>query len=234
MSTTTDKLDGIVAEHVNAVNAFDVEAILATFADDALVNDTHREFCGRDAIRRWLTQEIVGDRVTLEVIEVINHYGQTIVRGRYDGEYDKTDLPDELILTNYFSVRDRKIVSLIIIHNTPANLGTLATDVPEAIREYFARDAERAIDSIVALFTEDATVTDEGETRRGTAQIRAWQTGPASQYTYTTEILGTDALAADQYVVTGRLTGDFPGGVAELRWDFRLRGARIKTLVIAP
>lgn len=176
----------------------------------------------------------MGDRVTLEVTEVIDHYGQTIVRGRYDGEYDKADLPDELILTNYFSLRDGKIVSLIIVHNTPANLGTLAADVPEVIREYFARDADRAIDSIVALFTEDAAVTDEGETRHGTAQIRAWQTGPASQYTYTTEILGTDALAADRYVVTGRLTGNFPGGVAELRWDFTLRGERINTLVIAP
>ena len=53
---------------------------------------------------------------------MIDHHGQTIVRGRYDGEYDKTDLPDELILTNYFSVRDGKIVSLIVIRNTPANV----------------------------------------------------------------------------------------------------------------
>jgi hypothetical protein len=42
----------------------------------------------------------------------------TIVRGRYDGDYDKTNLPDELILTNYFTVRDGKIVTLIIIRNT--------------------------------------------------------------------------------------------------------------------
>jgi ketosteroid isomerase-like protein len=107
-------------------------------------------------------------------------------------------------------------------------------EVADVIRRYFALDEARDIDSIVALFTEDATVTDEGETRHGTAQIRAWQTGPASQYKYTTAILGTDALAADRHVVTGRLTGNFPGGVAELRWDFTLRGERIKTLVIAP
>jgi len=94
--------------------------MIATFADDALVNDTHREFWGADAIRRWAAKEIVGDRVTLEVTEVIEHYGQTIVRGRYDGEYDKSNLPDELILTSYFTVRDGKIVSLIVIHNTPA------------------------------------------------------------------------------------------------------------------
>jgi hypothetical protein len=29
-------------------------------------------------------------------------------------------VPDELILTNYFTVRDGKIVSLIVIRNTPA------------------------------------------------------------------------------------------------------------------
>ena len=118
--STTAALHGIVAEHVAAVNAQDEEAIVATFADDAFVNDDHREFWGADAIRRWLAKEIVGDKVTLEVTEVIDHYGETIVRGRYDGEFDKTDLPDELILTNYFTVRDGKIVALIVIHNTPA------------------------------------------------------------------------------------------------------------------
>jgi hypothetical protein len=42
------------------------------------------------------------------------------VRGRYDGNYDKTNLPDELVLTNYFTVRNGKIVTLIVIRNTPA------------------------------------------------------------------------------------------------------------------
>jgi hypothetical protein len=119
MSTTTD-LHGSVAEHVAAVNRHDEDAIVATFADDAFVNDARREFWGADAIRRWVAKEIVGDKVTIEVIEVIDHYGETIVRGRYDGEYDKTNLPDELILTSYFTVRDGKIVSLIVIRNTPA------------------------------------------------------------------------------------------------------------------
>lgn len=62
----------------------------------ALIQRTaHREFWGIEAIRRWVARELVGDRVT----------GDTVVRGRYDGDYDKTNLPDELILTNYFTVR---------------------------------------------------------------------------------------------------------------------------------
>ncbi len=39
------------------------------------------------------------------------------MRGAYDGEYDKTNLPKELILSNYFKVRNGKIVSLVIIFN---------------------------------------------------------------------------------------------------------------------
>jgi len=113
-------VDAVVAEHLAAVNAFDEAAIMATFADDALVNDAHREFWGAEAIRRWVAREMVGDRVSIEVTEVIDHHGQAVVRGRYDGDYDKTNLPDELILTNYFTVRDGKIVTLIVIRNTPA------------------------------------------------------------------------------------------------------------------
>jgi hypothetical protein len=119
--TSTGNLDGVIAEHFNAVNAFDRDAIAATFADDALVNDARREFWGRDAISRWVARELVGDRVTVEVTEVLDHDGETIVRGRYDGNFDKTNLPDELILTNYFRVRDGKIVSLYVIRNVEAD-----------------------------------------------------------------------------------------------------------------
>ena len=94
--TVTSALDTVLAKHLAAVNAFDEDAIVATFADDALV----------------------GDHVTIDVTEVIDHYGDTIVRGRYDGDFDKTNLPGDLILTNYFTVRDGKIVSLIVIRNT--------------------------------------------------------------------------------------------------------------------
>jgi hypothetical protein len=116
----TSELPGVVAEHIAAVNAFDDEAILATFAPDAYVNDNRREIVGIDAIRRFVEKEIIGDRVTMDVREVVDHYGDTIVRARYDGTYDKTNLPDELILSNYFIVRDGKIVSLVIIFNQPS------------------------------------------------------------------------------------------------------------------
>src|SRR3984957_21159638 len=100
---TTD-LPGVIARHIAAVNAFDTDAIVATFADDAYVNDNRREIVGIHAIRKLVEKEFVGDRVTMEVREVIDHFGDTIVRGKYDGTYDKTKMPDELIMSSYFSV----------------------------------------------------------------------------------------------------------------------------------
>jgi limonene-1,2-epoxide hydrolase len=113
-------LPPVVADYLAAVNAFDVDAIVAAFAPDAYVNDARREIRGVDAIRRWVEKEMVGDHVTMEPLEVVDHYGDTIVRSRYDGTYDKTNLPGELVMSDYFSVRDGKIVSLAVIRNQPS------------------------------------------------------------------------------------------------------------------
>jgi hypothetical protein len=115
----SNQLPEVIAEHIAAVNAFDTDRVVATFADDALVNDNHREFWGVEAIRKWVATEIVGDHVTIALAEVIDHRGMTVIRGRYDGDYDKTNLPDELILTNYFVVEDGAITALFVIYNSP-------------------------------------------------------------------------------------------------------------------
>jgi len=114
------QLTGVVADYVKAVNAHDTDAIVALFARDAYVNDDRREINGADSIRRWVEKQIVGDNVTMEVREVKDHYGQPIVSSRYDGTFDKTNLPAEIILTDYFQVIDGKIVSLTVIYNQPS------------------------------------------------------------------------------------------------------------------
>jgi MFS family permease len=113
-------LPPIVAEHIDAVNAFDTDRIVATFARDAYVNDARREIWGTEAISKFVAKEFVGDHVTMEVREVIDHYGDIIVRARYDGTYDKSNLPDELVMTSYFGLRDGKITSLTVIFNQPS------------------------------------------------------------------------------------------------------------------
>jgi len=110
----------VVGEHLQAVNAFDLDGIVATFTQDAYVNDNSREIRGIEAIRAFMAKEFVGDSVTVEPVEVLDHYGDIILRGRYDGTYDKTNLPDELIMTSYFAIRDDKIASLAVIFNQPS------------------------------------------------------------------------------------------------------------------
>ena len=114
------ELPDVVAEHIAAVNAFDTDRIMATFAPDAYVNDNRREIAGTDAIRKFVDKEFVGDRVTMKVREVVDHYGDIIVRARFDGDYDKANLPDELVMSSYFSIREDKIVSLTVILNQPS------------------------------------------------------------------------------------------------------------------
>ncbi|MFJ4696937.1 nuclear transport factor 2 family protein [Streptomyces sp. NPDC088768] len=117
MATTEIPLRGVVADHIRAVNAFDVDAIMATFAPDAYVNDNRREIRGAAAIRRWVEKEMVGEHVTVEPVKVLDHYGDVVVRGCYDGDYDKSGLPEELIMSNYFAIRDDRIVSLTVVFN---------------------------------------------------------------------------------------------------------------------
>ena len=111
---------GVIAEQIAAVNAHDTEAILAAFAPDAYLNDNGRELRGAAELRAWVEKEVVGDKVTVEVREVVEHHGDAIVRAAYDGEFDRTGMPPEIVLTTYYAVRDGKITSLLMVFPRPA------------------------------------------------------------------------------------------------------------------
>jgi hypothetical protein len=110
-----------VLSFIRATNSFDIDGFVAAFTDDALVNDVQREFWGPDAIRRWASREMIGDKVTMLLTDVTKHHGTVIVSAQMDGEFDKTNLPDPLVLTFYFTLEQDKIVQLIILHNRPAD-----------------------------------------------------------------------------------------------------------------
>ena len=114
------KLPSAVAAYIQATNDHDSVAFLASFTEDALVNDVQREFWGKAAIGKWAEREIFEAKVTMEVVSAVDHYGDLIVTAKLDGNYDKTGLPDPLILTFYFTLRGDKITMLIILLNKPA------------------------------------------------------------------------------------------------------------------
>jgi hypothetical protein len=109
-----------------------------------------------------------------------------------------------------------------------------STTAPALISDYFAADASRNAEAIVALFAADAVVIDEQKTWRGASGIRAWRDGPASTYEYTTELFGVDELGDDDYLARVRIEGNFPGGSVELRFRFTIRSGQIHRLEIAP
>ncbi|MEN3976401.1 nuclear transport factor 2 family protein [Emcibacter sp. SYSU 3D8] len=114
---STDTLPAPVSDYIQAANAQDADTCLATFANDALVNDDRREFRGKAAIGRWAAAELFAASVSMDVVEAIDLHGSIIVTARIDGTFDKTGLPDPLLLTYYFTLDGGHIVQLIIIHN---------------------------------------------------------------------------------------------------------------------
>ena len=110
-------LPPLVARFVEATNSFDLERLLATFADDALVNDQLRDYWGKAAIRDWAERDIIGERLTIAVTKIVSHYGNFIVTANVDGNFDKRGLPDPLVLAFYFTSHHELIVQLIILRN---------------------------------------------------------------------------------------------------------------------
>ena len=104
--------------------------------------------------------------------------------------------------------------------------------LPDPIAAYFETDKHDG-EAIAQCFAEQATVKDEGRTHSGRAAIKAWKTEASAKYSYTSEPIGIEQRG-DEYVVTSRLTGNFPGSPVDLRFAFRLEGGKIAFLEIAP
>lgn len=63
--------------------------------------------------------------------------------------------------------------------------------------------------------------------------MHAFLRDAGAEFTYTTEQIGTRRVDDDHWVVTLRLEGTFPGGVADLDYRFTLRDGLVAELVIA-
>jgi hypothetical protein len=104
--------------------------------------------------------------------------------------------------------------------------------LPEPIEAYFAADS-RDGHAVSRCFTNDGTVMDEGKTHTGVAAIEAWKSASSAQYTYAAEPFALEKKDR-KYVVTSRVTGDFPGSPVDLRYTFTLERGKIASLEIKP
>ena len=108
-------LPTVISQYQAASDRGDVEAVVACFADDAVVIDEDREWRGRAAIRQWRETVATAYSYTVEV-------RGAVARGEVDGveRHDVTthlegNFPGGTVeLTNRFGLRDGRIVSLEI------------------------------------------------------------------------------------------------------------------------
>jgi uncharacterized protein (TIGR02246 family) len=110
----------------------------------------------------------------------------------------------------------------------------MAISTPDVVARYFAAQSARDFDALLLLFADDAVVFDEGKTRRGTKEIRAWRETVASAYEYTTELVDLETAGEATYVARVHLEGNFPGGTVDLHYRFTLDGEHIRRLEITP
>jgi hypothetical protein len=106
-----------VSAYIEATNSFDLEGLLATFADDAFVNDQLRDYWGKPAIREWAARDVIGQSLTMDVTNAIEHYGNFIVTANVRGKFDMRGLPDPLAHAFHFTPHGDRIVQLIILRN---------------------------------------------------------------------------------------------------------------------
>jgi hypothetical protein len=108
----------------------------------------------------------------------------------------------------------------------------MTTDLPPTISTYLAAHRAGEAETALKTFTADAEVVDDGRTYRGTEEILGFLRDAGSEFTYTTELLGTERVDDGRWVAVLHLEGDFPGGVVDLRYQFAMRGDLIGELVI--
>ena len=105
-------------------------------------------------------------------------------------------------------------------------------DLPEPIAAYFIVDKEGR-EAVSQCFTENAVVKDEGNIYHGRAGIKKWKADASAKSQYTIEPLAWE-LKDGKFVVTCRLTGNFPGSPVNLLFFFVLEGDKIASLEIIP
>ena len=105
--------------------------------------------------------------------------------------------------------------------------------LPTTVRDFLAASTVHDADTASALLVEDVVVVDQNETFRGRDEVHAFLRDAGAEFEYTTEQIGARRVDDDHWVVTLRLEGTFPGGVADLDYRFTLRGDLVAELVIA-
>ena len=113
MNTSLNALHPTVAAYLEATNNQDPAAFLACFTEGAAVQDAGHEWRGLGAIRTWSEREIFAPQVTLELIAASVQESETVVTTRVEGNFDRTGLPDPVLVEHHITLAGDEICRLI-------------------------------------------------------------------------------------------------------------------------
>lgn len=108
------QLPQVITNFITASNKPDPEAFVDCFANDAIVEDEGQERVGKLTIKKWSEEFHFGANVKLHPQTVKQDVEDMIVTFKLSGDYDKTGLPDPLLLNFHFQLNDGKIKKLFI------------------------------------------------------------------------------------------------------------------------
>jgi hypothetical protein len=104
--------------------------------------------------------------------------------------------------------------------------------LPSNLREFFAALVVHDADTAAQFLTPDVIAVDEGKTWRGRDEVYLFVRDAGAEFEVDTEVLGARRIDDSHFIIAVRLTGNFPGGTADLDYRFALRDGLITELVI--
>jgi hypothetical protein len=107
-----EQLPGPAAGYVRMTNGRNPAGFIALFAEDAVVDDAGRIIRGREAIRVWAASDIFAANVTFDTLDASGDENDATITAKVDGTFDRTGLPDPLIMTFQIVAVGGKITKL--------------------------------------------------------------------------------------------------------------------------
>jgi hypothetical protein len=108
---------------------------------------------------------------------------------------------------------------------------TMSVRLPKAIELFMSSENAHDADALAACFASDATVRDEGRTRKGLTDIAAWRRETTEKYRHTVEPVAV-AERDGKMIVATKISGGFPGSPITLDFAFQLEDGKISSLEI--
>ena len=104
-------------------------------------------------------------------------------------------------------------------------------NLPKPIALYVSAENSGDTRLFDECFAAEAIVRDESETHEGLAAIKAWKAETKRRYQHSVDPQRV-AEQDGKFIVTNRLSGNFPGSPIELDFVFTMQGDKIVSLEI--